>query len=157
MDQAQLSKSLGDQYKRCLHMFRRALEKFSDAEWRKGEQLDRRPAALAYHTLETIDFYTGERTADEFPWGERFGADWETDDPARLPSLEQIQTYLQEMDEKLARWLEEADFSGPETVFKWTGRTTLERGLYLLRHTQHHVGELSRELNFASKEGPAWR
>ena len=157
MNQTDMAKALLAQFNRALHMFRSGVEKFSEVDWYQGESPDRRPASLAYHLLEAVDFYAGDLPANQFPWGQRFGVDWESDDPALLPTQAQIKEYSKEVEQKLAAWLEEVDLTAPETLFKYTGRIVLERGMYSLRHAQHHVGELSRELELRGQKGPEWR
>lgn len=157
MDQSPVNKALEVQFKRAFHMFRNAVVKFPEEEWRLGETPDLRPAGLAYHLLETIVYYTGEMSSERFPWGQRFGVDWESEDPALLPSQAQIQAYLKEVEGKLSAWLLSTDLLATEKSFKWTGYLVLDRAVYTLRHTQHHVGELSRELDSRGFSGPEWR
>ena len=152
-----MKEALTGQFKRALHMFSRGMGKFSETDWRLGETPDRRPAAQVYHVVESIDFYAGELPSEQFPWGQRFGVDWECEDPALLPSQLQMKEYLEEVEGKLAGWMVTVDLSAPELLFRWTGRTGLERVLYSLRHLQQHIGELSRELDFRGQEGPNWR
>lgn len=157
MEPEMIHLALKDQFKRVLHMFKSAVMKLPAEQWRTGASPDRRPAGLACHLLETIEFYISDLPSEKFPWGHRFGMDWEVEDPTQLPSQAQLQEHFSELEQKLAGWLAVTDFLTPETVFKWTGRTVLERALYLLRHTQHHVGELSRELDTRGLSGPEWR
>ena len=138
-------------------MLRGGVGKFTPDEWVSGDIPSRRPASLVYHALETINFYASDLTDEEFPWGQRFGVDWETDQLERLPSQEQIAIYLKEAEQNLINWLEQVEIDSPEMIYKWTGRTKLERVLYSLRHTQHHVGELSRGLESIGKSGIEWR
>ena len=99
-----------DQFKRVFHKFRQAVEAFPEEEWRTGESDYQRPAGLADHFLSTIDYYTCNLTAAEFPWGKRLGCDWEDPDPAALPSKEMILVYLGEMEARLEDWTVQMDF-----------------------------------------------
>lgn len=157
MDQVDIKEAVAGQFKRVLHMFSKGIDKFSAADWRFGDPPDRRPAAQAYHLLESVDFFAGDLPSDQFSWGQRFGVDWECEDPDMLPSQVQVKAYLDEVEGKLADWFEKADLFAPESLFQWTGQNRLERSLYSLRHAQHHVGELSRELEIRGLSGPRWR
>ena len=152
-----MKQTLQDQYTRALAMFREAIQAFPESEWRVGDSDFQRPASLAQHTTETIDFYTSDLSAKDFPWQERFGISWEEKDSTKLPSQAQITTYLDEMEVRLEDWLEKTDFSAPETLHPYTSKTILGRAIYLLRHTQHHTAQLGLELHRRGLEGPEWK
>lgn len=156
MDNQTIIQALSNQYQRTLLMFREAVKAFPPEQWRVVENYYPRPAASAYHTLETIDFYSSGKTSDEFPWGHRFGVKWETKDYERLPSQKQLLNYLDEIEAKLTDWLEQMDLSAPERNYSWTGETRLEHAIYVLRHTHQHTAELSLELHHRGFNSPEW-
>lgn len=157
MGHDRLVHAVADQFRRTLIMFREAVRAFPAKEWRSGDLDYLRPAGVAYHVVEAIDFYAGDVPVDQFPWGKRFGVDWETDQSERLPSQEQVLVYLSEAESKLEAWLESADLLAPEQAFPWTGPIRLARVVYLLRNTQHHVAEMSLELTRRGYTPPEWR
>jgi hypothetical protein len=57
----------------------------------------------------------------------------------------------------MARFLVDSDLEAKETFFPWTGSTLLSRALYTLRHTQHHLAELSAELGQHGVNTPDWQ
>lgn len=130
---------------------------FPADEWRKGEIDYLRPAGVAYHVVECMDFYTGNQPPDKFPWGGHFGVDWEDTNSERLPNQEQVLTYLDEVEEKLKEWFRKTDLLAAESTFPWTGITGLARAIYNLRNIQHHVSEMSLELTRRSFQSPDWR
>ena len=146
-----------DQYQRALTMFREAIMAFPADEWRKGDIDYLRPAGVAYHVVEVIDFYTGNESADKFPWGGRFGVDWEDTHSDRLPNQEQLITYLDEVEVKLQEWFRKTDLLAVEAVFPWTGSLILGRAIYNLRNIQHHLSEMSLELTRRGYQSPEWR
>jgi hypothetical protein len=152
-----LAEALDDQFRRSLAMLRDVTKVVPAAEWRRGDTDYQRPAGLAYHALETIDFYTSGLSAEEFPWGERYGADWEGSRSDLLPTQAQVVEYLDKMQARLTTWLSEHDLSDEELVYPWTGTTLAARALYLLRHTQHHVAELYLEHTRRGGSTPDWR
>ena len=146
-----------DQYQRALKMFREAIMEFPADEWRKGDIDYLRPAGVAYHVVESIDFYTGNESADKFTWGGRFDVDWEDTHSDLLPDQEQLITYLDEVEDKLQEWFRKTDLLAVETVFPWTGSLILGRAIYNLRNIQHHLSEMSLELTRRGYQSPEWR
>ena len=58
-------------------MYEDAIQEIPDELWRTGEIDYLTPARLTYHVLEAADYYT--RTDSKgYPWGHRFGADWQS-------------------------------------------------------------------------------
>lgn len=156
MDNQAIIQALSNQYQRTLLMFRGAVKAFPAEQWKIVENYYPRPAAIAYHTLETIDFYTSGKSSDEFPWGHRFAVEWETQDFERLPSQQQLLTYLNEMETRLIDWFKRLDIFAPEKTYAWTGETRLEHAIYVLRHTHQHTAELSLELHHRGLNSPEW-
>ena len=134
-----ISTSLVDQFERTLHMFKAAVANFPSDEWTKGELDYLRPAGVAYHVVESLEFYGGVVPVDKFDWGGRFGCDWEDPDSAKLPTQIQVLTYLDETWTRVKTWLMTSDPELPESLFPWTGAILHGRLLYLLRHIQHHT------------------
>ena len=157
MDTNAIKLAISNQYQRTLLMFRDAVKAFPSEEWRVVENFYPRPAAIAYHSLEAIDFYTSGKRGDEFQWGRRFGVEWETEDFERLPSQQQLLTYLDEIEIRISNWFKQMDVSAPEETYTWTGDTKLENAIYLLRHTLQHTAELSLELHHRGYQAPDWR
>jgi hypothetical protein len=77
-----------DHFRRTFAMFRETVGAFPAGEWCEGELDYLRPAGIAYHVLETIDFYTSDQAVDAFAWGGRFGVGWEGARADQLPSQE---------------------------------------------------------------------
>ena len=152
-----IADSVSDQFGRTLRMLREAILAFPPDEWRKGDIDYLRPAGVAYHAIETIDFYTGEQSVDGFPWGGRFDVDWEDSRSERLPSQDELIEYLDETEDKLGGWLKETDLSSEEKLFPWTGAAKLGRAIYTLRNTQHHLSEMCIELTRRGHTAPEWQ
>jgi hypothetical protein len=146
-----------DQFERSLTMFKIAVSNFTADEWVKGEKDYFRPAGTAYHIVESIHFYTGDIPVDRFEWGSRFNCDWEDPDPNKLPTQAQIITYLNETWDTSRKWLLSLNPTQPEDLFPWIGKTVTDRLLYLLRHTQHHIAEMSLELKKRGFKVPEWQ
>jgi hypothetical protein len=157
MNSDKIINSLLDQYDRALELFRIIIHLFPEKEWQLGEIDYLRPAGVAYHLVETIEFYCSDKSADEFGWGGRFGCDWEDHDSTRLPTQTQITLYLDDVWLKTRIWVSLQDVLQPETLFPWTGSIMHSRLLYLLRHIQHHTAEMNLELKRRGYQSPDWK
>jgi hypothetical protein len=110
-----------------------------------------------YHTLETIEFYMGDRTT--FDWGNHFGVDWEDHGAKASPEPKAMALYQEMIREKTLTELahkEDSSFSQTETVFAWTGATYAGRLMYLLRHTQQHIGDINQVLRLSECKTLEW-
>lgn len=146
-----------DQFRRVCFKFREVVQTFPEDEWRTGESNYQRPAGLAGHFLATIDYYTSNLAAEEFPWGKRLGCDWEDPDDQALPSQEMVIDYLEEMESRLESWTANTDFLAEETLHPYCGKIVLARATYLVRHCESHLAELNLELRRRGFLGPEWR
>ncbi|MHA2066442.1 MAG: hypothetical protein ACXABY_18885 [Candidatus Thorarchaeota archaeon] len=105
----------------------------------------------AYHIIETAQFYLGNDPA-KMKWGARAEINWEDVNDIEkeaLPKLtkELVNSYLGEVGQEAA----DAMRSVPDSeFFKIDGfdwfNSILDKLMYLLRHTNYHVGELNRSL-----------
>jgi hypothetical protein len=157
MSEMAMGKEVAEQFDRVFSKFRETVEAYPEEEWRAGDTPYQRPAGLAGHVLATIDFYTSGLPAEEFPWGKRLGADWEDPNDDVLPSKDLILDYLTEMEGRILRWTSRTDFSARETLHPYTGETLLGRAMYIIRHCESHLAELSLELRRRGLLGPEWR
>lgn len=117
------------------------------------------PARLVYHILETADYYFSP-SLNAFNWGGRFGVDWETGAPGNLPTQGQLMAYLGDVRSRCELWFKgvaDETMLEPDPAYADEGMSRLDRGLYVLRHTHHHLGTLCAELRRAGLPRPAWR
>lgn len=146
------------QYVRSWRMVEEAIVQIPADTWTTGAVDYLTPARTAYHIVETVEFYSGETPAD-FPWGHRFGGDWEGMAQEDLPSQKAVLAYLADVKPKVEAWLRtlgDAGLLAADPAFPWTGGRMLDRALYLLRHTHHHVGELWSEIKRRGQSLPDW-
>jgi hypothetical protein len=59
------------------------------------------------------------------------------------------------VEERLTK-LDDAALLEPEKVHPWAGETRMGKMLYVLRHGQHHLGEMSAELSRRGIKGAIW-
>ncbi len=147
MSNANIGTVLARQFDRMWGTLREAIPRMSDAQWRQSDCDWLAPVRLAYHLVETADFYRGESSRG-FGWGS-LGGDWEDSPVDALPTQAEVRALLDRVEPLVRAWLTEtadADFLTAEEDFAWTGGTRLDRALYLLRHSQHHLGQINAEL-----------
>lgn len=147
MSDVRIGDVLARQYDRVWGTLRAAISRLSDAQWHQSECDWLAPVRLAYHIVETAEFYSGG-SPDGYKWGS-LGGDWEGSPAADLPSQKQMLDFIDRVQPAVRKWLVECDdasFLSAEPVFQWTGSTRLDRALYSLRHSQHHLGQINAEL-----------
>jgi len=150
---------LVDHFQRVCKMLGEAVEGFTDEAWLSSEEGSLPPARIGYHILGGSERYTWPGTTDEFTSKRRIGLDWEkaplTDLPGRAETVEDFHT----MEARCIQWLREhgdAGLTGKAPTWPWTGKRVLGQALYLLRHLQHHAGELNKELRRRDLPAVEW-
>ncbi len=155
-----LAPTIKGQFENAWGMLREIVNTFSDEEWRQGDVNYLVPARIAYHTVETVEYYSSGRGLKAFPWGHRAGVDWESAPKERLPSRQVVLDYLEDVRRANARWIDalgDVGLTAPDETFHDEGMTHLDRALYVLRHTHQHLGELCAEMRRRGLSRPGWR
>jgi len=147
---------MADQFMRVLAMVREAVNGYPASEWRQGGVACERPAGLALHIVGSLHGYCAVKPGEVLE-GVGMGVDWQESDSSALPSQKELLSYLDKVEEALARFLSEADLGSAEELFPGTGATLLSRAAYTLRHTQHHLGEMCLDLHKREHSVPQWR
>lgn len=155
MTNESVNQTVLEQWQRTCEMLKEAIQGFNDATWRQRAGI--RPAAIALHSVETVEFYFSDKTPDEFPWQHRFGVDWEGAIDEDLPDQSGILAYLSDVGATLSEWFDTHELSAAEHLHPYTGGTVLARCLYVLRHTQHHIGQLNAALLATGQHTANWR
>lgn len=138
-----------DQFERQFKMLDTLYDRVNDAAWAYPDQRIKGVWQWMTHLLETIEFYLGDKPGEDFPWGHRFDLDWETAQANPLPSPEAMRAYQRDVWASVTRIVSgktDADLLAPETLHPWTGKTFLGKLIYLMRHTQQHIGDINRVL-----------
>lgn len=155
-----LVSSFKDHFTRTWEMWKEMIGNIPDDEWTKGDIDYLIPARHLCHVLVTADFYTGDTPVDQYDWSELFGGNWEEMSPEELPSKEAVLAKLDDIratvEGRLTK-LSDAALLESEKVCPWAGKTRMAKLLDLLRHTQHHAGEVSAELRRRNIEGASWK
>lgn len=136
-----------------------AIREIPDEQWRTGEIDYLIPARLILHIIEAADFYTRPDSRG-YPWGHRFGSEWESIAPDELPDKGDLRKYLEEVKAQVESWVLSMGEEGlltPEADYTWTGSTLLGRALYMLAHCRQHLGEINAELRRRGLPRIKWR
>jgi hypothetical protein len=154
-----ITNELIDQYHRMWRTLQEIVEKTPDEQWCSGSDDYLLPARLAYHILFTVDLYTTHLSYEEYKTIRVHRLNWETARPDELPSRAELLSHIEALESRVKDWIEGLSDEGllkEQVDYQWTGKTALGRSLYVLRHSQNHIGELNAELRRRGIEGGRW-
>ena len=149
------------QFVQMWETFRETIANFTDEQWKKADIDWQIPARLASHAIEGADYYARANPEGYDP-KVRFGAYWESE-PEQLLDREATLKHLGEIQNHVETWLRsmsDLDLLSPNSGFQpWEEAwgSILERAVYLLRHAQHHLGQLTAELRRRGLSSAEWR
>jgi uncharacterized damage-inducible protein DinB len=154
-----LASILKDQWARVWNMWEEMIRTIPDDEWTKGDIDYLIPARHLIHVLVCDDAFTGGTTLDQYDGSHLFEVrEWGTP-PEELPSRDVALAKLADIrvivGQRLAK-LNDAALLEPEELHPWTGKTRMDRLLYVLRHSQHHLGEMNAELTRRGIKAAVW-
>ena len=150
---------LQDHYERQFKTLDTVYDRTNDEAWAYADQRLKGIWQWMAHALETIEFYLGRYDAEGFPWGHRFDLDWEDDQAQSIPSPEAMRIYQEDVRALVTQLLgskTDADLLASESTHPWTGQTYLGKLLYVMRHTQQHIGDINRVLRLNGCEALRW-
>ncbi|MHA1907688.1 MAG: hypothetical protein ACW98Y_10375 [Candidatus Thorarchaeota archaeon] len=154
------AQQLLSQYESTWKMTRAAIGNIPDEIFTLFEK-DWSYAITVYHIIETMDFYSRD-DPDTMEWGKKAGYSWDNvndikEDILPLISRELLLNYLVEMEQKITKFLTsvlEGDFFERDGFHMF--ESVYQKYLYLLRHNQHHLGELGVTLRRLKAERIKW-
>ena len=94
MESKKIGNELSAQFERTHQMLAKTIESYQGSAWVEGKENYLVPARLAYHLVETIEYYLSDASSEEFSWGGRFGGDWEGMPASDLPGQKEMIEYL---------------------------------------------------------------
>jgi uncharacterized damage-inducible protein DinB len=142
-----MRKELEKHFQHFWRTFRRIVEDFQETSWiDKGYSLTT-PARLAFHIIQSSKYYMSDKQPIVYKSGK--SVDTKSKDLQReeLPSKEDILYIVDSMVETTGRWLNAIDLDGENIDYPWTGDSMGSVVLFLIRHSQHHLGEMNALLN----------
>ncbi|MFC1920369.1 DinB family protein [Chloroflexota bacterium] len=142
----ELCDSLLNNFKTAITLVVEVTGQFDKGEWLKGFNHFQVAAKIAYHIVDTLDYYFRENPEEEYKWGHRLGGAWWELPDEEQPDQEAVLDYLKEIEERIVKHissLDDADLVEPYDNDKQFGSTRLGHYIYALRHTMHHHGAYS--------------
>ncbi len=139
-------------FRETLQMFEDGIHKIPDEYWRQGSGDFLIPARIAYHIMIGLEWFVTSLPEDEHRKTRRYNLNWKgpvKDLPDRQVMLEDFAWISGRILEWFSDW-ERESVEGVEHPFR------LNKALYFLRHTQHHVGEFSATARLLYLERPSW-
>lgn len=164
-----LVKALHAQFYRTYRMWKEELSKIPSRDWHKSTDDYLHPSRQVIHTLQAIDCYTSNKDAFRYNWKQffplcqepinPFEREWiekAINLPGKKESLELLEQWWQKFFAYL-KTLNDQDLVKPNKLHRHTGHTLFEKLIYILRHTQHHLGEINTDLRLRNLNRVDWR
>jgi hypothetical protein len=154
-----LASILRGQWARVWDMWEETIRTIPDDEWVKGDTDYLIPARQLVHALVCADVFTADIPLDQYDPTRMFGGGSWGMPLEELPNRETALAKLADVRANVAERLVELDDAAllePERPHPWAGQTRMCKMLYVLRHTQHHVGEVTAELSRRGIKAATW-
>jgi hypothetical protein len=155
-----IAASLLAQFNVLTDALEQAIESCPDDQWAAEGNAAGAPCRQMYHILGGLDMYCMKRG---WGWDQRFlGPDghfsWDSElvDP---PTRTDLMDYLTRLRNHLRQWVprhhDTTYLSTTEEAMR--GKCLLDEMLYVLRHSQHHLGEIQIEYRLRGLPEPEWK
>lgn len=157
--------SLACQFQSMWKMLRQGIEKVPEEQWTQGLSGDDQwfYSLRVYHIIETSEFYLRD-SPEGMKWGQRLGKVnwWKTishQEVAQKITKKDTLAYLEEIEERIVDFLKGINDQAlmDQDGFRTHIPTILEKYIYLLRHNNYHIGELTLRLRQIGCERIEWR
>ena len=136
-----------------IEMLEDGIAKIPDHQWRNGTEAHLVPVRIAYHIIMGLEWFVTTLPAKEHIERRRYKLDESAlvnELPDRKVLLEDLAWVTDRIQDWFSQWSREAtDGKG--------NAARMEKALYFLRHTQHHVGEFSTAARLLGQEHPTWK
>jgi hypothetical protein len=132
-----------------------------DGEWAAGKEGTSIPVVQLAHVAAAIALYLPPPGKHWPDWCESESGDfWWDAGPDPWPSKDEFGRYCTGVKAEVATWLASLDDAAmlEETLADdWRGNCLLDLAMYVLRHSQHHLGDLFAEMRRRGIDRPKWR
>ncbi len=142
-----MRKEIIKQYSHLWRTYRSICRGFDLESWKKLGFGLTQPDRLALHILQSTIFYIEGKTPFVRIDGTLIDNFYGELDKKDLPDLENILFILDEVEKKTESWIKNMDFDSKNEEFPWTGESVASVVLFVLRHSQYHLGEMNALLN----------
>ena len=142
-----MRQELINQFSHFWRIYKSVCKDFDVASWKNSGYGLTQPNRLALHIIQSTKCYIEDKTPLVYADGKRIETNSWNMDKKDLPELNDILFLLEDVKNKTEIWLKEIDFDIKNDKFPWTGNTFGSIVLFLLRHSQYHLGEMNCLLN----------
>ncbi|MBF9017940.1 MULTISPECIES: DinB family protein [unclassified Oceanispirochaeta] len=136
-----------NQFRHFWRMFEKIVSDFDAHTWIHSGFALTTPALVAFHILQSTKYYSGDSSPFVYESGRSIATDSGKLETRDLPSKEDIIYMMQSVKSNTEKWLRNIKFEADNNDYKWTGLTRLSVVLFLIRHSQFHLGEINALLN----------
>jgi len=142
-----MREELINQFSHFWRTYKSVCNDFDIASWKNSGYGLTQPSRLALHIIQSTKYYIEDESPLKYAAGKAIEINsWDLE-KSDLPELEDILFLLADIEKKTVGWLEKVDFNANNDKFPWTGKTYGSVVLFLLRHSQYHLGEMNSLLN----------
>jgi hypothetical protein len=136
-----------------IEMLEDGIAKIPDDQWRNGTEWYLVPACVTYHIIMGLEWFITTLPPREHIEQRRFKLDESTpadEMPDRSTTIEDLAWITGRIEDWFSQWSQEAtDDKG--------NASRMQKALYFLRHTQHHIGEFSTAVRLLHQKHPTWK
>jgi uncharacterized damage-inducible protein DinB len=152
---------LRDQWTRVWDMWEEMIRSIPDNEWEEGDIDYLIPVRHLVHVLVCEDAFTQDLPLEQYDERSLFEVRGcglgtpVTKLPNRATALSKLAEIRTNVEEKFSK-LDDSALLEIEQVHPWTGETRMGKLLYILRHSQHHLGEVNAEMSRRGIKAATW-
>lgn len=142
-----MNKALTEHFRHQWRILESLVDEFDDEAWsRRGRGLTT-PPLTAYHLFTSVLYYSGADIPFRKDDGSTMRGSRRDVEPASAPSRREIRANIAAFADAGEAWLSELDLDAANTDFEYAGPTMGDLALFVLRHSEYHLGEISALLN----------
>jgi hypothetical protein len=134
------------QFKQFFRMFSAIVKDYDNSAWVESGHGLTKPYKLAYHIMQSIKFYTADKTSFILENGEEIKFDHKLSEKETITKAD-IKKNISFLKKSVEIWLKNLDFNGSNKDAPFTGKDMESVVLFLTQHCYFHLGELNALLN----------
>jgi hypothetical protein len=136
-----------DQFSHLWRIYKSVCKDFENSKWKNSGYGLTQPNRLALHIIQSTKFYIEDNSPLKYINGKTIEMNSWDMDKNDLPELDDVLSLVGDIEKKTETWLKNINFNSKNDKFPWTGKTYGSIILFLLRHSQYHLGEMNCLLN----------
>ena len=136
-----------NQFRHFWKTFEKIVLDFNKLSWIQSGFGLTTPAKTAYHIIKSTKYYIADQSPIVYQSGKSMTVNRNKIDISELPSIDDIVFLIPLIKENTEKWLLNINLEAENNIYIWTGKTMFSVVLFLLRHSQYHLGEMNALLN----------